>query len=435
MKGVSRWILPTLLVAAAILAIHQAIIFLQYFPLSSAWKPQSFPLGGRDLTIRINPEERLWLLGDTEAYGKAGKSTRWDQASNAFPNDPSILARSMGTRKLQEHDLDRIARLAPDNAWFDLIIARHHAENVFSTEERKRTDEEIQGIKKSRRRNRRGPGSLLYYQADVVNEEEVDQTIAALTRASEKPTQNSYLTEWHRRWSNAMPPGNDVITRAYDRYWMSDLNISNLLPEFFPVFEHRMKSLAEDGKRKEFLQLKSVMEKILWSRFDSTHDSIELLFTRNGLDAIAKLVTEHADQLEFGPAAEPFKKRAARFEEHFEKRKSKSHSNFFDNDDFSRRLYHPIPFRLSELRAKISDQDLRYGILAEQAHLSWRNFLWGFFVLSAAALILRISMRWLKHPPVSPSRKLIAASVLLPVIGFLIIRYVTPWGGFYKGPG
>lgn len=456
-KG-AQWILPASLLVAGILALHQFGIFKKHYPWSSVFDhPLAFD-GSPGIDNHLDQEEALWFLGNWRDEGEIGPEGRWKATLEAFPNDPAVLSRIYGRMRTPDDYLEKASKLAPENGWFDFLQADKYETDVFNQKYLRRTDDEMRELekqkedeanrrRKERRRSRPRPGRRpqfgpqssdgLYYRALVVDEEKIDLTIAALTRASEKLVIDPYDKDYLARLFAVTKPGEDVLTRQLNL--ILGLNRPDYVGHYqstWRVVEHRLKALGEAGNKEEFVRIKSVIEKILWHRFDHTHADIELLLIRNQLRDLSKLVSEYHGKLELDEPLQPHEERIARFTEYSEARKHNNYDKPFNDEEISYHHYGALIFaRNDDLRDKIDQQELRFGVLAEQAFLSWQFYLKGGLALLAAVAILRFISRWIKNSGEKPSRILIAFTVLIPLFGFLVFHYATPWGGFYEGPG
>lgn len=157
---------------------------------------------------------------------------------------------------------------------------------------------------------------------------------------------------------------------------------------------------------------------------------------RYSLRDAAQLAVKNSAQVKDQALLERAQKRVARFESSKQARDHPMNNDQWDSEKTPQRLYNAVLISLSTNSAQqLSDQDFRSAILAEQAHLSWRYFLWGLLIFVVLIFISLGLTRFFRKPQFALGKRLTVFNIAIPITLFLIYRYLTPWGGFDKGPG
>ena len=194
--------------------------------------------------------------------------------------------------------------------------------------------------------------------------------------------------------------------------------------------------LSSEGRSEELIQLIRNMERISWSLYDSAKTPFHLFMARYSLRDAAQLAVKNSAQVKDQALLERAQKRVARFESSKQARDHPMNNDQWDSEKTPQRLYNAVLISLSTNSAQqLSDQDFRSAILAEQAHLSWRYFLWGLLIFVVLIFISLGLTRFFRKPQFALGKRLTVFNIAIPITLFLIYRYLTPWGGFDKGPG
>jgi hypothetical protein len=434
MNALGRFTLAFLLVAIG-LALHQSFIFLNYFPASHLFPKPSPWFSSDRITTVPDENDLLWFVGPSDPWEEKWTDKQFQRSTSTFPDDLVLNARIASEASSSRAFLQRASSLDPENGFYDILMAARHAEKISLRSLEKKPL--LTGLRKFNNKQDdlpKGRKKLEEHQAD--NRDALDLTLAALDRAAEEPFITAYGQESMERWAATVEPAYDVATGYQNFYLWLRSEAGHPLVGTSETIRKLADQLSNEGRSEELTQLIRNMEKNSWRLYESAKTPFHLFMARYSLRDAAQLVVKNSAQVKDKALLERAQKRVARFESYKQARDNPVDNDHWDNEKIPQRLYNTVLISLrTNLAQQLNDQDFRSAILAEQAHLSWRFYLWGLLIFVVLIFISLGLTRFFRKRQLILSKRLTIFNIAIPITLFLIYRYLTPWGGFDKGPG
>ncbi|YCM43495.1 hypothetical protein V2O64_19485 [Verrucomicrobiaceae bacterium 227] len=393
-----------LLLVSVGLAVHQTTIYFRYFEWSEALKPQTkLWANQKPLLGALSEEADVFLFSqwDTER-----QSEDHEAILRVFPDDPAIYSRYCSEGWLPKDFRETVARIDPDNGWFDELEANRI-------------------IEKARKAGKDEP----------LEEDQLEKAMNLLYQAVSKGRSESYSRELIERGAELIPDGDDVQSRRWHLYGGFYGAPGGSATHFiWRAIGEEAQSLVE-GQEDEFRRLIAMSNTLIERRMRSVVDTVDVLVVASSMESLRGEFAKTAQRLGMEDEATIYEEGAASMRELRESWKNvdSGRKDYLDerspghlmmlSSGGDRFLSHP--FALEELEA---------GVNAEHAHIAWRNSLQGFYIFGVISLGLVVSIYRGRKEHVGAGWKLIVFGCLVPFAAFFALREWTTLGQLQSGP-
>ena len=385
------------------LAVHQTSIYFRYFGWEDAVQPQS-KLWANQKVFQgtLSEEDDVFLFSKWDAEWQ---SEDHEAILRAFPDDPAIYSRYCSEGWLPSDYRETVARIDPDNGWFDELEA-----NFI--------------VKKAMKAGK----------DETPEKDQLEEAMNLLYQAVSKRRSESYSRELIERGAKLIPDGDDVQSRRWHLYiGFYEAPGGSSTHFIWRAIREVAQSLVE-RQEDEFRRLVKMSNTLIERRMRSVVNTVDVLVVASSMESLRGEFTKTAQRLGMENEAKIYEEGAASLGE---LRESWKEVDSVRKDYLNERSPgHLIMLSSGDrfLRNPFALEKLEAGVNAEHAHIAWRNSLQGFYIFGVISLGLGLSIYRGREEYVGAGWKLIVFGCLVPFVAFFALREWTTLGQLQSGP-
>lgn len=379
----------------------------------------------------LSPSQQLLLYGDETA---ANSAERWRLLWDKYPDDPVYLAVYAGAY-FEVHDelspeiLEAAGKIDPDNGWFLMMSAAVNA------------DKAVARGKRSTKETKEGKAVVM----TIRDEELLEESLAIIHQAAEKPRVSSYHTEFLRRQIPLLPPRKDWVSQVPLLVHAGSMTEPGIpLSKLANVFAAGAGQSAARGDVDGFRRIVRDWHAFVKSSAEGGETLIELLIAKATISSVAPNFRDAARTLGLEEDARYFEDLDQRMRNEREERDKKRRGDDRFSDRMqqkssifgglsaplsARQVRNPPPVNEAELRpARFADHALTGRALCG---IGWTFLcLWLLVFVSAYSkgiAVTRLSRRMTDLLRPGDWILIVGGGVLLPTLWYLAITRLSPF--------
>lgn len=379
----------------------------------------------------LSPSQQLLLYGDETAVNSA---ERWRPLWEQHPGDPVYLAVYAGAY-FDVHDefspeiLEAAEKVDPDNGWFLMMSAAVNAEKAVARG------------KRSTKETKEGKAAVM----TIRDEELLEESLAIIHQAAEKPRISSYHTEFLRRQIPLLPPRKDWESQVPLLVHAGSMPEPGMpLSKLANVFAAGAGQSAARGDVDGFRRIVRDWHAFVKSSAAGGETLIELLIAKATISSVAPNFRDAARILGLEDDARYFEELDLRMRNEREERDKKRSGDYRSSDRMKQKssifagLSAPLAGRQVKNPPPFNEEDLRPARLADHAlvgralcGIGWTFLcLWLLVFVSAYSkgiAVTRLSRRITDLLRPSDWILVVGGGVFLPTLWYLAITRFSPF--------